>query len=73
LGISLSIFVSLSILVVISFSPPTPFSTVVCYPFTSLILSFSISSILALLLAKDGICDANGHGNNNAMNPPPLD
>jgi hypothetical protein len=24
-------------------------------------------------MAKDGICNTNGHGNHNATNPPPLD
>jgi hypothetical protein len=35
--------------------------------------SLSISSTPALPKAKDEICDANDHGHNNAMNPPPLD
>jgi hypothetical protein len=35
--------------------PSHLFSTVACYLFTSLILSFLISSTLTLLMAKDGI------------------
>jgi hypothetical protein len=64
---------SLSILVGLSFSPPTPFAIVACYSFTSLILPYSISSTLTLLISKDEIYNINDHSNNNARNPPPLD
>jgi hypothetical protein len=36
-------------------------------------LFFPISSTPTHLKAKDEICDANDHGHNNAMNPPPLE
>jgi hypothetical protein len=71
--VSLYPSLSLSILVGLSFLPPRPFAMVACYPFTSLILPYSISLSLTLLMTKDGICNANGHGDNNAINPPPLD
>jgi hypothetical protein len=48
-------------------------ATVACYPFASLIFSFHISFTLTLPMVKDDICSANNLGNNNAMNPPPLD
>jgi hypothetical protein len=67
LGISLSIPVGLS------FLPPTPFAIVACYPFTCLILLYSISSTLTLLMAKDGICNTNDHSSNNTRNPPSLE
>jgi hypothetical protein len=71
--VSLYPFLSLSILCWIILLTPTPLSTVSCqslhlhHPF------FHISSTPTLSIAKEGICNANGHGNNNAMNPPPLD
>jgi hypothetical protein len=71
--VSLYLFLSLTILVGLSFSPPKPFATIVCYPFTSLIYYFLISSTLTLPMVKDGIRNANGHSNNNAMSPPPHD
>jgi hypothetical protein len=46
---------SLSILIGLSFSPPTPFATISCYPFTSPSFSFSISSTLTLPMAKSKI------------------
>jgi hypothetical protein len=49
------------------------FATVACYPFTSVILPYSISSTLTLLMKRDGMYNANGHSNNNARNPPSLD
>jgi hypothetical protein len=49
------------------------FAIISCYPFTSPVLSLSISSPPTLPKAKDEICDANDHGHNNSMNPPPLD
>jgi hypothetical protein len=64
---------SLSIFGGLSFLPPTPFSIIACYPFTSLILPYSISTTLTLLMAKDGICNANDHSNNNAKNPTCLE
>jgi hypothetical protein len=63
----------LSILVGLSFPPSTPFAIVACYSFTSLILPYSISSTLILLMTKDGICNANDHSNNNTRNPPSLE
>jgi hypothetical protein len=54
----------------LSFSPSTPFATVACYSFTSPSSSFSISSTLTLPMAKDEICNTNGHGDNNAIDPP---
>jgi hypothetical protein len=48
-------------------------ATIACYPFTSPSFSFSISSTLTLSMAKDRICIANDHSNNNTMNLPPLD
>jgi hypothetical protein len=53
--------------------PSHLFAIVACYPFTSLILSFLISSNLTLPMAKDRICIANGHVNNNARNPLPIE
>jgi hypothetical protein len=50
----------------------TPFAIVACYPFTSLILPYSVSSTLTLPTIKDGICNVNDHSNNNARNPPCL-
>jgi hypothetical protein len=64
---------SLSIFVGLSFSLPTPFAIVACNPFTTLILSYSISSTLTLPMAKDRIYNANDHSNDNTINPPPLD
>jgi hypothetical protein len=55
------------------FSPSTHVATVACYPFTSPSSSFSISSTLTLPMAKDEICNANVHGDNNAINPPSLE
>jgi hypothetical protein len=72
LGISLSIFVSIHPLLD-DLSPPTPFAIVAWYPFTSPSYSFSISSTLTFSMAKDGICNTNGHGDNNAINPPSLE
>jgi hypothetical protein len=71
--VSLYSSLSLSPFVGLSFSPSTPFATVACYPFTSPSSSFSISSTLTLPMAKDGICNANGHGDNNAINLPSLE
>jgi hypothetical protein len=72
--VSLYPSLSLSILVGLSFSPPTPFATVACYPFTSHSFPLSIlSSTSTLSMARGGICNGNGHGNNSGMNPPPLD
>jgi hypothetical protein len=63
----------LSILVGLSFSPSTLFAIAACYSFTSLILPYSISSTLTLLMIKDGIYNAHDHSNNNARNPPCLE
>jgi hypothetical protein len=57
----------------LSFSPSTPFATVASYPFTSPSSTLSISSTHTLLMAKHEICNANGYGNNNAINPPSLE
>jgi hypothetical protein len=51
----------------------TPFAIIACYRFPSLILPYSVSSTLTLLTTKGGICNANDHNNNNAMNPPCLE
>jgi hypothetical protein len=71
--VSLYPFFSLSILVGLSLSPPTPFCyhCMLSFNLTHPFLSFS--STPTFLMAKDKICDANDHGHNNAMNPPPLD
>jgi hypothetical protein len=63
----------LSILVGLSFSPSTPFAIVAWYSFTSLILPYSISSTLTLLITKDEIYSVNDHSNNNTKNPPSLE
>jgi hypothetical protein len=57
----------------LSFLPLTPFAIVACYPFTSPSSSFSISSTITLPMAKDKIYNANGHGDNNAINPRSLE
>jgi hypothetical protein len=57
----------------LSFSPPTPFTTVACYAFTSPSFSFSVASTPTLSMSKDGNHNnVNAHGNNNARNQPPL-
>jgi hypothetical protein len=61
---------SLSIFGGLSFLPPTPFAIVACYPFTSLILPYSISSNLTLRMTRDGIYNTDDYNNNNVRNPP---
>jgi hypothetical protein len=58
----------MSLLVGLSFSPPTPLLPLHAIIARPLDFPFSISPTLTLPMAKDGNCNIGGHGNNNTRN-----